>query len=557
MSDRICPCGKEFKYPYLLLRHQNSIYCNFSQHCTKSTNHEDNHDNKFLCEHCEKNYATKFSLKRHEKNCKLKDAPTSNCTNDIYLLKQLEVKDKQLQESEKEKRYYMELYIKNLKETYEARINDLTKLMSKELATQDLNSISNQNPIQIPNQNSIPNIEVTSLDYILGKAQNYEPVQNNQPNKTNHQNQTTNNQYDNTKQKSKNIKVDDGNAILGNQEINTNNGTITTNNINITNITTIQNNVPFVYPFGYENISFLTNKEILDILKSPDGARLVLEKIYSNIENNNFMKLNKKDKQLSYIASPKNIKFCNDKEFIMLLYTQAKNLLDRIFFQCYPNLSNEHQLIVWENVSAIKESLNEKSEYIDNNCMNLIASKVNNNEAKRIYKEIKNKIETNDKKIITKITQAKQNIENEIFNMQDNMAQKKINLNEIKNNIWGNIMEDESMEFEKYENNLNLQRYENTYRYNKMRELNKLENDQIIAAENITIGDLEAIIAMKRERNNNELLTIQQTYSSLCPEYNDEINNTLINKPRIENKVNLECVKLKKNKKTIMITNNI
>jgi len=79
--------------------------------------------------------------------------------------------------------------------------------------------------------------------------------------------------------------ISNGSIVNTSNTSNTSNSIVNSNNVtnNITN--NIYEKVPFVYPFEYENISFLSEEELLEILKSSNGANLVLEKIYSNIEN--------------------------------------------------------------------------------------------------------------------------------------------------------------------------------------------------------------------------------------------------------------------------------
>jgi hypothetical protein len=63
MSDRICTvCKIEFKYPYLLERHnKNKIKC---------TNYQ---DNNLICTNCKKHYVSKYTLIRHQITCKSKN----------------------------------------------------------------------------------------------------------------------------------------------------------------------------------------------------------------------------------------------------------------------------------------------------------------------------------------------------------------------------------------------------------------------------------------------------------------------------------------------------
>ena len=68
MSDRLCVCGKQFRYPYLLLRHLNSMKCNLLiavphtlPELVHKDNNEENEDNKkYNCSKCQRKFAKKI-----------------------------------------------------------------------------------------------------------------------------------------------------------------------------------------------------------------------------------------------------------------------------------------------------------------------------------------------------------------------------------------------------------------------------------------------------------------------------------------------------------------
>lgn len=514
MCDRNCVCGKCFNYPYLLVRHLNAFpkckllysskYGDCKDNIQDNINNDVQEDNikeelvnidasstisisstdniiseDNICDHCNHKYANKQNLKRHIKICKSNPGNKDAITN-----------------------------------------KELNKLINKK--GRDTNVLDNISSffklIMDKNSNNIVN----------------QDVYRDQENRLNQINSNNTNNTSNTT----------------NNNNTTNNGTIN-NNVNITINATVSagndDNVPFVYPFGYENINFLTDAEILEILKSPEGAYLVLEKIYSHVDNNNFMKLNNKEKTVSYILSHQTIKLCNDKVFIKMLYEQSKMLLDRLFTKYYINLSYEHQLIVWNNINTIRDTLDKKgaailmSKDIDEEYMNLISLKSHNSEEKRKYKEIKKAIEAKDSNTIEKTKSAQDKSKQEIRNMRNEIRNSKIDLDEMKNEIWEEPMADFNLDICREHNNPMLNFYDRTPRYKTIKRL-ELTEDEYLASKDRNVGDINNIVDMKITRNKNEMEEIEATYPDLPAKFKNEIEELLIKKPKRDNMLNLATI---------------
>ena len=151
------------------------------------------------------------------------------------------------------------------------------------------------------------------------------------------------------------------NRIINNNNItnnNNNNDNRVINNITINNITIPQ----IIYPFGSENINFLNDSEMLEILKSPNGAIIAMEKVYSKIENRNFYKQNIGKDNISYLDSNLDIQVYKEKDFHDKLLYQSVEFMYRICFKCRDKLSLEDQIIIMKNINIIEKTLEMKND---------------------------------------------------------------------------------------------------------------------------------------------------------------------------------------------------
>jgi hypothetical protein len=552
MSDRICPCGKSFSIPALLKRHQNSkLGCIPYMMSLVSPKHEMHIEHKeeererakvvkeFFCKYCNRKLASKFSMERHQTTCTYNE--DNKIKRDIAEITNNIINSSNI-------KYLLENIVNNIGNNngeLDIKMGELSIKYSSNSKFIDNQSIpSNQifNSL-LPIQNKAilnRNINIPELEFDEATNTITIPQTNIQRNVGNTSNTSTltNNTYS---------------PIVNGAITNANNSTNPTiNNItnNITNNNGISDNVPYVYPFGYENISFLTENEVLDILKSQDGANLVLEKIYSHIDNNNFMKLNKKDKHMVYINSPNNIAYCNDKEFILKLYEQSKILLQRVFFQYFNRLSNKYKYIVWCNIQKINETLDNKSLSIADRYTNLIAKKINDFESKKQFNIIKKGVETNDANIISKNTNVYDISSLNIVKLNEELSNKTVNMDEI-NNIWNELHSNDNASYEEFGNDLTLHRFEDTPRYKLIQTLIKKELEFIKNTKS-TMCDISNIYKNIQLRISNELNLIRQKFTDIDEEYITEIKNLLIIKPREDNETALLSLRFSNNNKDIV-----
>ena len=74
MSDRTCGnCGTIFDYPYLLERHINN-----KRKCKLKSDHENN-----ICQYCNFNYCSKYSLSDHQVKCKKNPSNNNNNKSEL------------------------------------------------------------------------------------------------------------------------------------------------------------------------------------------------------------------------------------------------------------------------------------------------------------------------------------------------------------------------------------------------------------------------------------------------------------------------------------------
>jgi len=497
---------------------------------------------EFFCKYCNRKLASKFSMERHQTTCTYNEDNkikrdiaeiTNNTINNTINNTNFKGFIESLANSfgNNLSKFEMDITTGKFAFTYLKDIETHNLISSPELITHTSQSIPILSSKAILNRNiNIPELEFDEATNTITIPQTN--IQSNIGN-TSNTSTLTNNTY------SPNV-----NGAITNANNSTN---PTINNItnNITNNNGISDNVPYVYPFGYENISFLTEDEVLDILKSQDGANLVLEKIYSHIDNNNFMKLNKKDKHMVYINSPNNIAYCNDKEFILKLYEQSKILLQRVFFQYFNRLSNKYKYIVWCNIQKINETLDNKSLSIADRYTNLIAKKINDFESKKQFNIIKKGVETNDSNIISKNTNVYDISSLNIVKLNEELNNNTLNIDDI-NKIWEELHSNNNASYEEFENDLTLHRFEDTPRYKLIQTLIKKELEFIKNTKS-TMCDISNIYTNIQLRISNELNLIRQTFTDIDEEYITEIKNLLIIKPREDNETALLSLRFSNN----------
>ena len=549
MGDRTCVCGKWFTYPSLLIRHLNHMSgCKILYNATQTTSNttsnttssttntnknnsklfikkktDNKNNNVYECDDCKRIYSNKQNLNRHCKTCKTKQEFLINNTpntlentisstnetndeNDVFLDKLSEyIKFIKVYRKQKDKVAYIQ------------QINNYVN----SLPDSNIKNSENPIPMLLPTMEPEPHTKSSNT-----KLKN--PILANQTPTSNIHVETTNNT--NTHIEKEQIN----NGTINNQN-NHHNVNITINN----NITT-DKNIPFVYPFGYENINFITNDDIIEIIKSSEPICLLLKKIWSHQDNNNFMKLNNKENTVSYIKSTESVDLCDDKEFIAMMCDNSKVLLDRLFYKLYENLKFEDQLLVWnysnDHIKSMLYDPNNKR--ITKNCQNLISNKSHNYEDKKRYNEVKNGIQSKNPDIIIKTNDAQNETNKTIKIMYKEMQKSNIDMQELDATLWNHPMNLYKYDISNANNDPRREFIQNTPRYKKRQELEKQELEYL-AKEDVNIGDIVHITNHQKNRAKKEIEDIKINYPDLNENVINDLEKTLLDIPNktIKNKI--------------------
>jgi len=510
-----CHCGKSFQYHYLLKRHHEGHRgCEY----TKSLKKVSSESNEFICTKCYKKLTTKFNLERHTKICIInnsikQDIGENNMLNNLN-------KSFQLYKSEIYNVYqkYQNIMdtINKLRDenptnnSIKDMISDITKLSNviKEL---NVSEQINTTPI-ITTGNS--NIDIEQLINIRELDSHDVNTNNNTTNNTNSNNTTNNNTTNNNT---------------------TNNTTNITNNNN--NSPTIY---PIIYPFGYENLSFLSRKEMLNILTSPTCLSDAMEKIFSRQEHKSYYKRNANRPQIAVINKQFNTKIYTDREFKNEMIKTLLMAIQRMFYICKNDLDFDEQVILWQNIKILKTNYtdcltikNEKDlpsnvKTIMDNIYNLV---LGDKEIENVYDNFtlfKNKI-TKDTKYKEALLNLLQSIIKELEDYNNDLENITID-EETLESYWDKPTE--SIDLNHRLNNINETDYKDTPRNKYNEKMINIENDKL--NENIqSIGNVNEVIAIRDERKEEEINNLVEHFN-LSSMKKIKLRTDLIVKPKNE-----------------------
>ncbi len=540
MTEFACVCGKTFKkrhYPERHLKGKTNKCKLQTQQTTIET---------YNCKYCNKLFSRKYNKERHETlYCSKRDnnLETTSCLlanpgeRIISSNTKSGVKHLVYSYAKATNKNISEIILEHHLEEY--FIDDLQKANTLE----KINTLEEEN-ILVSDKLDKEKI-ITPLD--KNDLQKYQPIIT-EPEESESQSTATNisNTTNNIKNNSSNITNNNTNNTN-----NTNNGIIINNiNIGTLNNNDDKNNIPFVYPFGYENINFLKPEEMLEILKSVRGSEAVVDKIYSHISNQNFINQNQKKFMITVIDKDNKInpiiRYYKLEDFGMKLYQNSIELLMRIYHKCHTRLSVEHQLIILSNIKNIEEQLMNYTNHYDT-YDTIITGISNNGMRRRYFTELKRKLEEEDPETTKKIKEILESQFEELAKYHEDLAKRSLTKEEIHQLVWEPAEDIPEMELYNHNNDLRLHRVIETPRYIKRKELEQDELD-LIQQNGGFMGDVETIYNLRQSRNQNEATLLKESYE-LKPEHIEEINEVFSNKPN--NMLKLQSVRLARNYKTL------
>ena len=442
MSNRTCKyCKKIFTYPYLLKKHNNAII-----KCLPVFNNTII-NNSILDTDINVNSITVDNIAI--------DNTTNKINNDLickYCNKKYSNK------------YNLVRHEKNCK--------------CNKLQMNQTNNNSNENKIIITNDVNKNIIElINKLSERLDKL--YEIVINN--------NIIKNDKIENSKNIiHENIKYD--NHI----ELNNSNN----NNKTIINNQTIINNNKIIYPYGYENLNHLTKLQMLDILKSRNSVILVLESVYSILENKNYHKRNLNKNTITAIDKDTGIKIYDENDFKNNLLNHSIFLLKRIFSLCRDSLSINNQILIWKKIKLLDIEDNKE---LNLNFISRLIELNSEKNIKHLFNDFKNNITSencnkNGIELINKIT-------DEITNLKNNINKVNISKEILTENI--KQIENDKLDMENELNDITSIYIKDTARYKAMLELEENEINYLSKI-NPSIGDIDELASIQFNRNSKE-----------------------------------------------------
>jgi hypothetical protein len=496
MNNLSCSdCGESFGYPSQLERHKNS-----KKKCGKNKT-----ITEIICNYCNKTYATKHSLIRHQTTCKKKNniVVEDNINNNSNVVIEVNNSNSSMVSNNNIDKSII-LDTMHVFSKYIDNINNTRELNKCVLTLQNILGL-------ITNANAKSNTNNTSI--IPAPVINTLPL------------------------------INTSNANI--EQLNINNGNINNGNINNGIINNTFGDMQIIYPFGKENIDFLSNSDKLEILKSPNGLVLALNKIYSRLENKNFHKRNLNKDSITVINSSLEIEVYRETKFRKTLIEQTIFLLRRIFFSCKNELSIPHQITVWKNIKSIEENSNDQN--ISDIISNLIELNSEDISIKKLFEDSKkNILNTSFKKQCLELVN---NIIAEINKYKNDLNKVSLSDEIIKDESWIRDENDsDDINLDNENNNINNVHFEDTPRCKFYKEMEQCELNYLSTkgSNDLSVGDIDFLCNREHKKAITE-------YNTLCAQYNppvtylEDLRNKIIVEPITKSKDALNYVKLKKN----------
>ena len=525
MSDRTCgTCGTAFKFPSQLDRHLNG-----KKQCKPSVLNPE-----ALCEYCNVQYSNKYNLVKHHVTCKAKLEAEAQANNNQVAVQQnnnaLVINNQRYIQEYRKLQGYRDKYIKSLEDKIEEHKTIIDLLMKYQQTSQtidindtkfiqkftkfikEINKTNKQkddeeqdDEKEEDDEEDEHNITVSQLANTLNNILN--PTINNITNNTSNTSNTSN------------------------TNIQTQNNTI--NNVqNIQNIQNTQNNIVnnnlpnIIYPFDYEDISFITDDEKLNILTSSNGVELALEKIYSKPENRNFYRQNANKDNVSILGKDMKIQIKNLKQFNEQILNKGILLMERMFYTCKHKLSFNDQLLIWNNIEQNRELL--AFEHYLVNIINLIETCFRDPISKDIFKKFSDKLAREEIYRKDKI-----NIIKDLIVELERFNQDKTNItiddDFLRTEVWSQEEhKSKDADEDNLKNNLDLVRIENTPRFKFFNDM-RADEIEYFDMHGASIGNIIKYRSILLQRAKDEIERINKIYNNDA--LGTEVREKLITQP--------------------------
>lgn len=479
-TDNECPCGKVFKHHYLLLRHQEGNRgCEYTKPLKPKVDIE---PKEYKCNKCEKRLSTKFNLERH----------FNTCTNNSN--------------------------VKNIVEDTSSLVNNsLHSANHKYIILQQFqNIIEIMNTLNDGNNDMIKTIftDMTNLrDYIKKLNINVEktnttPIITMPTSNVDIEQLVSINELDTINDNSNSHNTDNSHSH------NTTNNNTNCHNTNITN-NNAPNIFPIIYPFGYENLSFLSHNDMLKILTSPTCLNDALEKIFTRQEHKSYFKQNANRQQVEVINNQFTTTVFSDRQFKDEMIKNLIIAIQRMFYICKNNLEFLEQVVLWQNIKLLKTNYtnclkikNEKDlpsnvKTIMDNIYNLVFENKANEQICDNFALFKNKI-TKDAKYKDALLNLLQSIIKELEDYKQDLENITID-EEILQSYWE--QPEASIDLNHKDNNVLQNDYIETPRYKYFEDMIEVENDKL--NENTqSVGNINEVHKIRDERKEEEIKRI-------------------------------------------------
>jgi hypothetical protein len=249
-----------------------------------------------------------------------------------------------------------------------------------------------------------------------------------------------------------------------------------------------------------------------------------------------------KREQMTIIDESLDIKVMKDDAFKRKIIINTFDALRRMFYHCKDKLKIEHQIMLWQNLRILDETIRDnmlmKKE--ENMCseiqgtmdtiMNIIAADNERPDSRDSFLEIKNSMSNQEYKrlfndklnvIVKKIKEFSQDYDN-----------REINLDFIKTTIWtSNLETNQLLSLDHPRNNILQTNIENTPRYAFFRDMEIRENEYLAYDGNNTTGNIDSVCHIREKVAEDEFKKYDDKFD-MEPKQRKTIERKIKNEPK-------------------------